>query len=121
MANPNILAASSIYGNTSYLTLSANTATTWTALTPAVSTVYKLEGVTASNTSGSTANITMSINSAISGGGTAYRIVYQVLIPTNSSLIIIDKTNPLYVTETQSIVATANVSVDLVATYESIT
>lgn len=123
MANPNIVNVTSIYGNTTYLIPTGTSATTWTALTPATGTVNKLDSIIASNVTGSAAAITVSINSATGGGGTAYRITYQTNIPANSTLIVLDKSASMYVGENQSIVATSNTSnaIELTATYEAIT
>jgi hypothetical protein len=122
MANPNIVNVTSIYGNTSYL-IPATSATTWTALTPASGTVNKLDNVVASNVTSSAATITLSVNSAVSGGGTAYRIAYQISVPPNASVILIDKTTAIYVGEAQSIVATSGTTsaIELTASYEAIT
>jgi hypothetical protein len=92
-------------------------------LTPASGTVNKLDNIVASNVTGSAANITVSVNSATGGGGTAYRIVYQVSVPANASLIVIDKTTAIYVGESQSIVVTSGTSnaIELTASYEAIT
>lgn len=123
MANPNIVNVTSIYGNTSYLIPSATTATTWTALTPAVGTVNKVNNIVASNVTGSAVAVTVSINSATGGGGTAYRIAYQISVPANSSLIIVDKTTAIYVGESQSIVVTVGTAnaIELTASYEALT
>lgn len=123
MANPNIVNVTSIYGNTSYLIPSTTGATTWTALTPAVGTVNKVNNIVASNVTGSAVNVTVSINSATGGGGTAYRIAFQISVPANSSLIIVDKTTAIYVGESQSIVVTVGTSnaIELTASYEALT
>jgi hypothetical protein len=123
MANPNIVNVTSIFGNTTYLIPSTTGATTWTALTPAVNTVNKLNNIVASNVTGSSVAVTVSINSATGGGGVAYDIAYQISIPANASLIIIDKTTAIYVGETQSIVVTVGTSnaIELTASYEAIT
>lgn len=123
MANPNLFAATSAYGNTSYLIPTATSATTWTALTPATGTVNKIENMVASNVTGSAASITVSINSATGGGGTAYRIAYQISVPANASLIIVDKTTALYVGEGQSIVVTSGTTnaIEMTASYEALT
>jgi len=123
MANPNIVNVTSIYGATSYLIPSGTSATTWTALTPATGTVNKIESMVASNVTGSAAAITVSINSATGGGGTAYRIAYQISVPANASLIIIDKTTMQYVGEGQSIVVTSGTSnaIEMTASLEAIT
>ena len=123
MANPNIVSVTSIYGNTSYLIPSGTSATTWTALTPASGTVNKIDNIVAANVTGSTATITVSINSATSGGGTAYRIAYQISVPANASLIVVDKSTSIYVGEGQSIVVTSGTSsaIEMTAAYEAIT
>lgn len=123
MANPNLFAATSGYGVTSYLIPTATSATTWTALTPATGTVNKVENMVASNVTGSAAAITVSINSATGGGGTAYRIAYQISVPANASLIIVDKTTALYVGEGQSIVVTSGTTnaIEMTASYEALT
>lgn len=122
MANPNITAVNSIYGNTTYLIPTGTSATTWTSLTPASGTVYKIASIVAANVTGSPAAITVSINSAAAGGGTAYRLAYQITVPANASLIITDKTTSFYVGEAQSIVVTSTVNnaVELVASYDAI-
>lgn len=123
MANPNILNVTSIYGNTVYLVPTGTSATTWTALTPAVNTVNKVSSITATNVTGSAATVTVSINSATAGGGTPYRLAYQITVPGNTSLIVVDKSTGIYVGETQSIVVTSSVTnaIEMVATYEAIT
>ena len=124
MANPNIAAATNIYGNTSYLIPSTTGATAWTALTPASLTVNRVNNIVASNTTSSAVNVTLSINSAASGGGTAYRIAYQISVPPNASLVLVDKTTAIYVGDAQSIVATvgtASSPVEFTASYEAIT
>lgn len=123
MASPNIVNVTSIYGNTSYLIPANTSANTWTALTPAVGTVNKIDNIVASNVTASAATVTVSINSATAGGGTAYRIAYQISVPANSSLIIVDKTTSIYVGESQSIVVTVGTAsaLELTAAYEAIT
>ena len=90
MANPNIVAVTSIYGSTTYLIPTGTSATTWTALTPSVGTVNKIGSIVATNVTGTSATITVSINSAAAGGGTNYRLAYQVTVPANASLIVVD-------------------------------
>jgi hypothetical protein len=123
MANPNILAATSIYGNTTYLIPANTSVNTWTALTPSSGTVNKVENITVSNVTSSAATVTISINSAISGSGTAYRIAYQISVPANATLVVVDKTTSFYVGEGQSVVVTVGTSsaLELVASYEAIT
>jgi hypothetical protein len=123
MANPNILAATSIYGNTTYLIPSNTSVTTWAALTPSSGTVNKVENITVSNVTSSAATVTISINSATGGSGTAYRIAYQISVPANATLVVVDKTTSFYVGESQSVVVTVGTgsALELVASYEAIT
>jgi hypothetical protein len=123
MANPNIVNVTSIYGNTSYLIPSGTSATTWTALTPASGTVNKIDNLVVSNVTTSAAVVTVSVNSATGGGGTAYRIAYQISVPAGASLIVIDKTTAIYLGEAQSIVVTSGTSsaLECTASYEAIT
>jgi hypothetical protein len=123
MANPNIVNVTSIYGNTVYLIPANTAATVWTALTPATNTVNKIDSIIATNVTGSPANTTVSINSATGGGGTAYRICYQISIPANAALIVVDKTTAFYVQDNQSVVVTSGTgsAIEYTAAFEAIT
>lgn len=123
MANPNIVNVTSIYGATSYLIPSTTSATTWTALTPAAGTVNKIDNIVASNVTGLAATITVAINSAAAGAGTNYRLIYQVPVPVNASIVIVDKSTAFYLGEAQSIVVTSGTAsaIELTASYEAIT
>jgi hypothetical protein len=123
MANPNIVNVTSIYGNTSYLIPSTTSATTWTALTPASGTVNKIDNIVASNVTGAVATVTVAVNSAAAGAGTNYRLVYQVPVPVNASIVVADKSTAFYLGEAQSIVVTVGTAsaIELTASYEAIT
>ena len=122
MANPNMVNVCSILGATTYLVPTTTTATTWTALTPAAGTINKIDTMMATNVTAVAATITISINSATAGGGTAYRLTYQTSVPGNAALMVIDKSTMLYVGEAQSIVVTSGTTnaIEMVATYEAI-
>lgn len=123
MANPNIVNVTSIYGNTSYLIPSTTAATTWTALTPAAGTVNKIDNIVASNVTASNATVTVAINSAAAGAGTNYRLIYQVPVPVNASIVIVDKSTAFYLGEAQSIVVTVGTAsaIELTSSFEAIT
>ena len=123
MANPNIVNVSSIYGSTSYLIPSTTSATTWTALTPASGTVNKIDNIVASNVTASVATVTVAINSAAGGAGTNYRLIYQVPVPVNASIVIVDKSTAFYLGEAQSIVVTVGTAsaIELTSSFEAIT
>jgi len=123
MANPNIVNVTSIYGSTNYLIPSTTAATTWTALTPASGTVNKIDNIVASNVTASNATVTVAINSAAAGAGTNYRLIYQVPVPVNASIVIVDKSTAFYLGEAQSIVVTVGTAsaIELTAAFEAIT
>lgn len=123
MANPNLINSSSIYGNTNYLIPSTTAATTWTALTPAAGTVNKIDNIVASNVTAAIATVTVAINSAAAGAGTNYRLVYQVPVPVNASIVVADKSTAFYLGEAQSIVVTVGTAsaIELTSSYEAIT
>ena len=123
MANPNIVDVTSIYGNTTYLIPSTTSATTWTALTPSSNTVNKIDNIVASNVTASAVAVTVAINSAAAGAGTNYRLIYQVPVPVNASIVIVDKSTAFYLGEAQSIVVTVGTAsaIELTASFEAIT
>jgi hypothetical protein len=123
MANPNIVTVSSIFGSTNYLIPSTTAATTWTALTPAAGTVNKVNNIVASNVTASNATVTVAINSAAAGAGTNYRLIYQVPVPVNASIVIVDKSTAFYLGEAQSIVVTVGTAsaIELTSSFEAIT
>jgi hypothetical protein len=123
MANPNIVNVTSIYGTTGYLIPSTTAATTWTALTPAAGTVNKIDNIVAANVTASAATVTVAINSAAAGAGTNYRLIYQVTVPINAAIVIVDKSTAFYLGEAQSIVVTVGTAsaIELTASYEAIT
>jgi hypothetical protein len=118
MANPNIAALTTIKGNTAYVVPSGTSATTsWTydgtttltGLTPASNTVNKITGIIVANTTGSAVNATIAIGNNPTFGSatvTAY-LAYQISVPANASLIVVDKTTDVYITENQSVAATS--------------
>jgi hypothetical protein len=135
MANPNIVNVTSIYGNTAYvIPSSAATATTsWTydgttaltGLKPATNTVNRVTSITAANTTSSAATATIAVgNNGTFGSATVITYpAYQISVPANSTLVIVDKTNSLYVTENQSVAAYSGTASALTftATFEAIT
>jgi hypothetical protein len=135
VSNPNIVNVTSIYGNTAYvIPSSAATATTsWTydgttsltGLKPATNTVNRVTSITVANTTSSAAVATIAVgNNATFGSATVITYpAYQISVPPNATLIIVDKTNSLYVTENQSVAAYSGTASALTftATFEAIT
>lgn len=123
MANPNIVNVSTITGNTTYVALSTTGATTLLSNAASSGLVFKVDNIVVSNVNGSTAaNVTVSVNSAAAGGGTAYRLAYQISVPAGASLIVTDKSTAFYLMENQSVVITAGTAnyLEAVLSYESI-
>jgi hypothetical protein len=133
MANPNLQVSNSIYGNTAYVIPSATTVsvawtyngtTSLTGLTPATNSVNKINSITVSNVSGAAATITIGVsNNATYASGTPYYLAYQIAVPVGATLIVVDKTTPLYITDSQSvgvIVGTAS-ALNIVASFEVVT
>jgi hypothetical protein len=134
MANPNIAALTTIKGNTAYVVPSGTGATTsWTfdgttaltGLTPAANTVNKITGLIVSNTTASAVAATVGVgDNATFGSATVIGyIAYQISVPANSSLIVVDKTTDLYITENQSVGVTSGTGSALTYTaiFEAIT
>jgi hypothetical protein len=67
--------------------------------------------------------VTVSINSAVAGGGTAHRIAFGVTVPVGATLILVDKSTSLYIGEDQSVVVQTSFAnnAEFVASYEAIT
>jgi len=117
MANPNIAAVSAIYGNTSTQLLSTTNATEVVSNAASSGKVYKINSIVVANVDGtSAADITVSIYSAASIGGTATAIASTISVPADSTLIVSDKTTSFYLLENKSIGATAGTASDLVVT-----
>ena len=117
MPNPNLSNISSILGNTGYVIPSSaatattswtfNGTTTLTGLTPAANSVNKINTIVVANTTSSAATATIGVgNNATFGSATVIAYpAFQISVPPNASLIIVDKTTPLYITENQSVAA----------------
>lgn len=114
MANPNLLAATTASGTTTYYTPSGTTAVVLVPNAASSGQVFKINQIVVANVTGSAANATVSVytNGAVAqgsapSGGTAYPIISVVSVPANASLIAVDKTTALYLMEGTSISITA--------------
>jgi hypothetical protein len=120
VANPNILQAATVLGNTSTNLISSTANPFATALiNNAVSSnkVYKINSIIVANVDGTNAaDITISIFSQDDLGGTATAIASTIAVPADSTLIVIDKNTSFYLLEDKSIGATASAANDLVVT-----
>jgi hypothetical protein len=115
MANPNLLAATTASGTTTYLTPGGTTALVLVPNAASSGQVFKINQIVAANVNGSAAvDCTVSVysNGAVAqgsapSGGTAYPIVSTVSVPADASLIVVDKTTGLYLMEGTSITVTS--------------
>jgi hypothetical protein len=129
MANPNLINASSITGNTTYYTPSVITAVVLLPNSASSGIVNKIGNVVVSNVTASVATATVSIysNGAVAqgsapSGGTAYPIAFQVSVPANATLVVVDKSTSFYLQEGTSISITSGTANSLTFTtsYEAI-
>jgi len=129
MANPNIVNVTAIYGNTTYLTPSVTTAVVLLPNAAASSVVNKIDNIVAANVTGTAATATVSIytNGAVAqgsapSGGTAYPIIYQVPVPANAAVVVVDKSTAFYLQEGTSVIVTSGTASAITYTlsYEAI-
>ena len=119
MAQMNIVNVSTIYGNTTGMTVS----TTPTAIVTNASgsnSVYKINTLIVSNISGTgSASITVDV---YKNQTNAYRVAYQVPVTANTSFSPIDIGLILYLQENDSIrlTSSANSALEAVCSYEAI-
>ena len=114
MANPNIVAVTSIYGKTTYLSPSATTSVVLLPNAASSGKVLKINQIVAANKNGSAAvNCTVDIytNGAVAqgsapSGGTAYPVASTISVPADATLIVTDKTTAIYLEEGTSIAVT---------------
>ena len=115
MAAPNIVAVTSIYGKTTYLTPSGTSAVVLLPNASGSNKVLKINQIVVANVNGtSAADATVSIytNGGVAqgsapSGGTAYPIASTISVPANASLIVTDKTTAIYLEEDRSISITS--------------
>ena len=115
MANPNIAAASSILGTTTFLTPSGTTAVVLLPNAASSNQVFKINQIVAANVNGSAAvdtTVALYTNGAVAqgsapSGGTAFPIASTISVPADASLVAVDKTTAIYLMEGQSIIVTS--------------
>lgn len=119
----NIVNVTSIIGVTATANLTSTSATSIVSNAAASGHVYKIESLVVANTSTTTAySITINYYSAAALGGTAYPICSTVSVPANASLVVIEKTNGIYLEANSSIGAIASSAnqLQVVCSYEDI-
>lgn len=122
MANPNIVSVTSILGGTLYRTPSSTAAVSLLNNAASSGTIIKIESLVAANTSASAVNCTVAYysNATTEGsapsGGTAYPICSTVSVPANASLVVIEKSNGIYLLENACISVTSGTANNLTFT-----
>jgi hypothetical protein len=119
MANPNIVNVTSILGKTLVTTMVSTANTTLLVNTASSGEVWKINTIVASNTLPSS---TATINLQVSDGTNNENLLSTVDIPSDATLVAIDKNSSFYLTEGYSIKGSSatNTSIDLLISYEII-
>lgn len=116
MANPNIVAVTTINGKTAVANV-ANTATELVVNTAGSDKVFKLNSLIISNIDGNTAS---EISVDIYRSNVAYHIARTISVPADSSLDLLSKSVYLEEGDTLRVTATSNNFLQVVCSYEEI-
>jgi len=132
MAAPNIVNVATINGSIAYQALTNTNNVSLVSNAAASNTVFKINNIFVSNVNGvSAATVTLSYMAsanAVTNGtlttatGTAYRIAYQISVPANTTLMLLDKAGAIYLPENASLAIQAGTAgyLEVVASYETI-
>ena len=133
MAAPNIVNVATITGSTAYQSLTNTNDNALISNAASSNKVLKVNNIFVSNINGvSAATVTLSYRSAANAvtdgtlttasSGTAYRIAYQISVPANTTLMLLDKAGALYLPENASLSIQAGTAsyLEVVASYEQI-
>lgn len=133
MTAPNIVNVGTITGSIAYQALTNTNDNALVSNANNSSTVVKLNNIFVSNVNGvSAATVTLSYRSAANAvtngtlttasSGTAYRIAYQISVPANTTLQLLDKSGSIYLPENSSISIQAGTAsyLEVVASYDII-
>ena len=123
MAAPNIVNITSMIGKTDTTSLTTTSPTNILENAASSDKVLRVIMVRAVNVDGSNAaDITVSLYSAASLGGTATELIQAKEVAINTNLDVITKDAPLYMEEDTSLGATASAANDIkmIVTYEEI-
>ena len=133
MANPNIVSVTTINGGTAYQTLTNTNDNALVSNAASSGTIIKVNNIFVSNVNGVAAStVSLSFRSAANAvtsgtlttasSGTAYRLVYQISVPANTTLMLLDKAGAIYLTENTSLSVQAGTAsyLEVVASFETI-
>ena len=122
MASPNLISANLILGKTSGILLS-NTNEISVLENPVGSgECLKINTLNLANYGSSTTTVTVNYHTATSLGGSSFAIAGNIIVPSSSTMNIIDKSSQYYLDENTSIGAKAGSAGNIVVTvsYEEI-
>lgn len=133
MAAPNIVNVATINGTTAYQALTNTNDNALISNAASSNTVFKVNNIFVSNVNGvSAATVTLSFRSAANAvtngtlstasAGTAYRMAYQISVPANTTLMLLDKAGAIYLPENTSLSVQAGTAgyLEVTASYETI-
>ena len=124
MANPNIVAVVSIFGNTTGFALTTTLTNVLLANATSSGKVYKVESIMVANVDGTNAaDVTIDYHTAANGtAGSSFALAATISVPADATLNLVDKNSTFYLMENQSIIggASANSDLEVVIAYEDI-
>lgn len=120
MAAPNIVNTTSIFGRTDVASIGTAT-TTITSNASSSGKVFKINTLIVSNIDGAT-DVDVTVDLYRTSSTAAFHIARTVTVPSDSSLVVVGKENPIYVTEGDSIRLSANAEGDAqaICSYEEL-
>jgi hypothetical protein len=108
MANPNLNAVSSVYGDSSFAKISGTTVTSLLANAASSGKILLTESVIVANTSNAAVNVTVQVwSTATAGTGTGYAICSTHSVAAYETLVVVSKDTPVKLKENQSLSITA--------------
>jgi len=114
MANPNLVAGSSIVGKTNLVRLTDTNATQVVSNAASSNKLFLIDSLTVANVDGTNAaDITLNVFAAATNTGTATGLINTVTVPADATLVAVSKDSPLLLTEDMSVYATASAGNDL--------
>jgi len=123
MSAPNIVNVTSIIGKTNAISLTNTNNTELVSNASGSNKVFKINSLIISNVDGSlNIAVTVNFNNQDNIGGTNFEMISTGSVPADSTLVVIDKTNQLYLEEDKSIGVQADVANKLkaIVSYEEI-
>lgn len=128
MAAPNIVGVTNITGlTTAVVGLSTTSINTFLSNPSSSNKVYRINSIIASNSTGLStspfnSSVTIKYFNGASGAGTSISIATALVVPFQSSVVVVGKDSPIYLEENRSIGAIAGIStsIDIICSYEDI-